>query len=175
MIFLESPWPILVIGIAIEAVLAILLLRTGLGRFLWAMLGVAVLTLAALMVERLVVTEREAVTDTIDACVAAIEANDLNRLLEHVSPSAMQPRADARWVLGRFEFRMARISNLEFTINRLTSPPTAKAKFKALAAATDRQGEVPYQSLSGVVTVTLRKEGGRWLVADYDRSAVGRP
>ena len=31
MIFLESPWPILLIGIAVEAVLAVMLLRTRAG------------------------------------------------------------------------------------------------------------------------------------------------
>ncbi len=175
MIFLESPWPVLLIGIAVEAVLAVLLLRTGQGRFLWAMLGVAALTLAGLLVERLVVTEREEVTDTLDACVAAVEANDLNRLLNYVSPTATQTRADARFVLGRALFETVWISNLEITINRLTSPPTAKAKFKAWVTGRDRLGEIPYRSEPIAVTVTLRKEKGHWLVADYDRSAAGRP
>ena len=60
-IFLESPWPILLIGIAVEAVLAVMLLRTGQGRLLWAMLGMAAVVLLGLAVERLVVTDREAV------------------------------------------------------------------------------------------------------------------
>ncbi len=174
MFLLESPWPILLAGVSIEAILAVLLLRTGQGRFLWAMLGVAAVTSTGLLVERLVVTEREAVTNTLDACAEAVEANDLQRLLDQVSPTATKPRADARWFMGRVEFRTVRISNLEITINRLASPPTARAKFKVLVVGLDRQGEFPYQSRAGTVTVTLRKENGRWLVANYDRTSVGQ-
>ena len=31
----------------------------------------------------------------------------------------------------------------------------------------DRRGEIPYQGFAETVTVTLRQERGRWLVADY--------
>ena len=37
---LESPWPALVFGIFAEALLGIILLRTGRGVLLWAMAGV---------------------------------------------------------------------------------------------------------------------------------------
>ena len=58
---IEDPTPILVVGILIEAVLAIALLRTGRGVLLWAMLAVAGLTGLGLLLERWVVTERERV------------------------------------------------------------------------------------------------------------------
>jgi hypothetical protein len=74
MIFLESPWPILLIGIAAEAVLAILLLRTGQGKWLLAMLGAGLVVLLGLLVERLVVTDGKLVQQTLDAAVAAVEA-----------------------------------------------------------------------------------------------------
>lgn len=174
-IFLETPWPILLVGIAVEAVLAIILLRTGQGRALWAMLGVAAFVFVGLLVERLVVTDHEGVSDTIDACVAAVEANDLNRLLEHVVPIAAEARADAQWAFGRFEFRAAHMSDPEITINQLASPPMATAKFHLLVAGRDRQGEVPYESYAQRVTVSFRKENGRWFVTDYDRDGFQRP
>jgi hypothetical protein len=167
MILLESPWPILLIGIAVEAVLAVALLRTGQGKVLWAMLGVGALVLTGLLIERLVVTEREAVEHTLDAAIDAVEANDINRLLECISPKAEPIRAAARMVLGRVEVRMARMTGLEITINRLTNPHTAKAKFRAIGSGRDRKGELPSQGFSEVVTVELRPEGGRWLVFDY--------
>ena len=77
MIFVESPWPILFIGIAIEAVLALLLLRTGLGKYLIAMIGVAVVVAAGLVVEHFVITDRKAVAQTLDAAVAAVRTNNL--------------------------------------------------------------------------------------------------
>lgn len=167
MIFLESPWPILVIGIAVEAVLAMTLLRTGQGRVLGAMIGVAVFVLLGLLVERLVVTDREAVGDALDAAAAAVEANNLDRLLDCVSPKAEKTRKDSRYVLGLCEFQKARICDLEITVNRLTSPPTAKAKFRAIGQAKDRSGQIPYQGFARWVTVTMRKEGDRWMIGDY--------
>jgi hypothetical protein len=165
-IFIESPWPFLLIGIAAEAVLAVLLVQTGRGKFLGAMLGVAVLTLAGLAVEHFVVTDRKAVANTLDEAVAAVEANDLGRVLACTAPTASKPRADARLVLGRFKVEMARMHNLEITINRLTSPPTATAKFVAMGHGQDRQGQMPYTSFSQHVVVELRCYDDRWLVTD---------
>ena len=59
--------------------------------------------LLGLLVERLVVTERKAVMQTLDAGVAAAKANDLNRLLDCISPQATETRNYARLVLGRVE------------------------------------------------------------------------
>ena len=164
---LESPWPILFIGIGVEAVLAVFLLRTGRGWALWAMLGVGLLTLTGLGLERLVLTDREAVEDTLDACAAAVEANDLDRLLGHISPTAPKTQDDARFVLSRVDVRKARINNLEIKVNRLTSPPTAKAKFRALGTGRDRKGEFPYRGYTTKVVVNLRREGDHWRIADY--------
>jgi hypothetical protein len=71
-------------------------------------------------------------------------------------------------VFERFEFRKARIHSLEIVINRLTSPPTATVAFQAVGNAKDRQGQSPYSGFAEPVSVTLRQEQGRWLVADYN-------
>jgi hypothetical protein len=168
MFFLESPWPILLIVIGVEAVLAVALLQTRRGYLLWAMIGVAAVGLVGLVVERLVVTDREAIENTLDAAVAAAEANDVGRLLDCISPTAENTRADARWMLSRVEVRSAYIHKLEITINQLTSPPTARAHFQVIGQGTDRKGEFPYQSYARAATVELRLEDDRWLVTGYD-------
>ncbi len=167
MFMLESPWPILLGGIVIEALLALALLRTGRGRFLWIMLGVGVLVGAGLLLERCITTDREAVEDCLDAIVAAAEANDINRLLENVSPKAVKVQIEARAVLSRVEVTKARLTDLETKINRLTNPPSAKVKFRVIGTARDRSGEIPYQGFAEFLAVDLRQENGRWLVFDY--------
>ena len=169
---LESPWPVLFTGIAIEAGLAIALLRTGQGKLLWWMLLVGVLTLAGFGIERLVVTDREAVTNTLDAAASAVEDNDLQRLLGCISPSAQQPRNQSRWVLDRFDVDNAWIRNLEIDFNRLTSLPTAHARFQAVGKGRDRKGQIPYNAYAQRVVVHLRLEGDRWLVTGYDIEGV---
>jgi enolase len=59
MIFLESPWPILFIGIFAEAILALILFRTGRGAVLWAIAGVALLVIAGVLVERFAMTDKK--------------------------------------------------------------------------------------------------------------------
>jgi len=164
---LESPWPVLFVGIAVEAGLAIALLRTGQGKLLWWMLAAGVLTLAGFGIERLVVTEREAITNTLDTAAEAVEDNDLERLLSCISPSAHGPRDASRWVLDRFDVEKAIIRNLEIDINRLTSPSTANAHFQAIGNGRDRKGEIPYRTYGERVIVKLRLEGDRWLVTGY--------
>jgi hypothetical protein len=167
MIFVESPWFWMLSGLAIEAALAIALLRSQRGSLIWAMLGVAVLTLAGLGLERFVVTDREAVAMTLDAGAAAAEANDLNRLLACIAPDAQKPRNFARWVLSQATLQEARVRDLEVSINRLTSPPTARARFMAVGRGRDRAGQLPYEVFARQVTVTLRQEGNRWLATDF--------
>ncbi len=167
MFMLESPWPIVLSGIVIEALLALALLRTGRGRFLWIMLGVGVLVGGGLLLERCITTDQEAVEDCLDAIVAAAEANDINRLLENVSPKAVKVQIEARAVLNRVEVTKARLTDLETKINRLTNPPSAKVKFRVIGTGRDRSGEIPYQGFAEYLAVDLRQENGRWLVFDY--------
>jgi len=167
MFLLESPWPILLTGIVVEAALALALLRTGRGRILWAMLGFGAIIAGGLLLERCVVTDREAVENCLDAIVAAAEANDINRLLENVSPKAGKVQVEARAVLSRVEVTKARLTDLETKINRLTSPPSAKVKFRVIGTGRDRMGEIPYQGFAEFLAVDLRLENGRWLVYDY--------
>jgi hypothetical protein len=166
-VFVESPWPWLFIGVAVETALAIALLRTQRGAVLWAMLGVAVVVASGLIVERLVVTDRKAIAQTLDAAVAAVEANDINRLLDCISPSAEGIRGQAGALLKRVEVRSVWVRGLEIKVNRLASPWTAQAGFLAVGNVRDRKNESPYETYSQQVTVKFRREGGRWLVAGY--------
>lgn len=166
-IFLESPWPILFLGIAVEAVLGMLLFQSGRGRLLWAMIGVGLLVVGGLVVERLVVTPREEVEQTLDKAVAAVNRHDLDSLLDCISPSAKEPRTLSRWVFQSFEIEDGHINDVQIDVNRLTSPPTASAKFMAVGRGKDRKGEIPYQNFAQPVSIKLQLQGGRWLVTHY--------
>jgi hypothetical protein len=168
MIFLESPWPILFVGIALEAILAIALARTGRGVLLWGMLGAAVLIVIGLVAERLVVTDQKSIRATLDEAAAAVAANNIDRLLKCISPSALAVRQRARLALRRIEVHEIRLSNLDIQINRLTALPTARVALRALGRGRDRLDRFPYDSFAEPLTVELRKENGRWLVTGYE-------
>ena len=131
------------------------------------MIGVGVFTISGLIVERLVVTDRKAIQRTIDSAVDAILANDLDRLLDCVSPTAEQTRVEARLVFSRVEVTSVHLLNVEITIDYKSRPYTAGA-FSGHRPGEDRRGEIPYQGFNEKATVALRLEGKRWLVFAYD-------
>jgi hypothetical protein len=164
---IESPWPWLLGGIVVEGVLAVMLLQTRRGTLLLAMAGVAIVTGLGLVAEHFVMTDRKAVRQTLDEGVAAVRANDLNRLLNCISPTAERARALSRYIFNRARFDGADIYRLDVTVNRQTSPPTAMARFDVVGQGKDRMSEYPYGSFARHVEVELRLEHGRWLATDY--------
>ena len=112
------------------------------------MIGVLVVTLGLVVVERLVVTEREEVAQALDAVAVALTTNDLPRVLTFVSQSAPQTRAAAQSNLAqssdshrggwqRFEDRSA----------SRRQPPTATARFVARFSGSDKSGQTPIRQV----------------------------
>jgi hypothetical protein len=168
MMFLESPWPILIIGLAAEVVLAVILIQTGRGALLAAMAGVAAVVGIGLLVEHFAVTDRKLITQTLDEAAAAVEANDPPRVLALLASDADETRSAAKEHLGKAEFVQVKIFSLEIHVVRTTSPPTAKATFNVLATGKWRNGEFGEQTLRPFpMFVGLRYESGRWLITSH--------
>ncbi|MEX0713723.1 MAG: hypothetical protein WD278_15395 [Pirellulales bacterium] len=92
----EDSTGLIVAGVAIELVLAVALIKTGRGTLATVMLGALILVLAGVAVEKLVMTDRERVEAELDALAKALEANNVQRVLSHIHPSAAVVRARAR-------------------------------------------------------------------------------
>jgi hypothetical protein len=163
----ENPMPAIVSGLVVAAVLAVILVRTGRGAIFAAMGVVLALTGLAVLVEWLVVTERERVEAVIYGGAAAVEANDHARLKQYLAPEAAQLRNWAGQLFRRLEFTSVRLSRLEIRIIRHTSPPTAKAEVSALVSFQDRLGEAPYRAYPAHGMVELRLIDDQWLVTGY--------
>lgn len=124
---LEDPMPIILFGIIAEAVLGVVLLRTGRGVVLWAMIGVLLLVAAGVGVEWLVMTDAEQVEAVVEGVAAAVAANDRDRVKKYLDPSAKGLRSRVDWEFDRVDFAEARVTNLEITVDDTASPPTAEA------------------------------------------------
>ena len=164
---LEDPTLFIFLGIVIEAVLGIVLFRTGRGILLWIMLGVLFVSLTCIIGQRFIITERKRVIQTLDGIVAALENNELNGVLAYIEPDAVHPRDGARMASNLVVINSARYSSLDVEINQLTSPPTANLSFNGLINFHLRRGESPYENYPAKFTLTMRKHGDRWLVEDY--------
>ncbi len=170
MFFLESPWPILIVGLVAEALLAVALFRTGRGKLLWPIGGVALLVLLGLVAERYTVTDTKLVRQTLDAAAAGLVANDKDRVKACIVPDPDgDPTRAATDEAFRYPvvFRRISISDLDVKFNDRTSPPTADATFMVYVTVRVRG---PDSTEIGEITkpvnmkIKLRKHSGRWLV-----------
>jgi hypothetical protein len=166
MLFFESPWPILIVGLVVEAALAIALFRTRRGAVLGAMAGVALLVLLGVLIERSTVTDTKQVRQTLEAAAGGLQANNAGQVFACIvpGPDGEVARKKVNWALSVAEFRELSISNLEVKFNYQMSPPTAETTFKVLVRGADRSGLVPERYALVSIAVKLRKESGRWLV-----------
>jgi len=167
MIFLESPWPILILGLVLETILAIALFRTGRGVVLGVMAGVALVVLLGVLIERLTVTDTKRVRQTLMAAAAGFQANNAAQVNACIVPDAdgNEARRLVAWALSTAEFHELTIRNLEVKFNYRTSPPTATTTFMVWVRGIGRRdadlGEI---SRPVAMQVELRKESGCWLV-----------
>jgi len=166
----ENPWPAVIVGLAVQAGLAVLLVRSGRVVVLAAMAAAAALTAALVLLELGVVTEREKIEEALFGAAAAVESNDLPALLAHVSPSAGELRAMAEATLAEVRMTEARITgDLEISVNELTLPVSARATFIGRASGDVRRGGAVHSSLVSRFDVKLAREGDRWLIQQVER------
>ena len=166
---LENPLPAILAGIVVEAILGVILVRTGRGMVLGIMGGVLLLVLALVGIEALVVTEPERVEQALEAGRAALEANDTDAVIACLAPQAEATQRLVRWAMRRVELTRVKITQLDVgPINALTSPPSVKVRMAALIEFRDRQGEFPYNHRPIEFDLTLRRYDDRWLVTEHE-------
>ncbi|HZZ73379.1 MAG TPA: hypothetical protein VFE24_14085 [Pirellulales bacterium] len=168
-VFFENSWKFLILGGLIEIGLIALLVKSGRGMWIYVMAAVALLTGGLVCLERLVVTPREQVEKALYAAAAAVESNNLNAVLDTISPTAKEMRADLRARLPNYKIdRVSIKSDLAITVNDLTAPPTARAEFHVVVTGGDRAGNFHDMSYPIFLTVYFERQGDRWLMSGYD-------
>jgi hypothetical protein len=166
--FIESPWPSVVLGIGLEAILAIYLVRSGRAVVIAAMVGVLALVAGLVVLERIIVTETEQVEDTLDEVAQALVANDSSAVLALFSGRSPR-RAEVRSAMSRVTISEARIGNdLEIRLNQLTSPPSAAAYFTGHVQLKGARETIPYEHVLRKFKVTLHKEADRYRIFDFE-------
>jgi len=176
MFLLEDPWPVILMAAVAEAVLAIVLWRTGRGVLLVAMLALLAVAGALVGLEWLVVTEREEVEQAILAGAAAIESNNPDAALSYHTPGNPEISRMVRWAMNRVEFKRVKVTHLEVgEINRLASPPMVRARVIGIVEFEDRRGQIPYNTRPFDLELVMRQSEGRWLVESHEWRADRPP
>lgn len=164
--FFENPLWLGICGALVTIVAAFLWMQTGARSAAATALVAIILTVLLVLVSLRVETDREKVIQTINQVADAVESNDLQRVLGHISPNAMQGLRRARHELPQFTFREARMTRLKSVlINRNSTPPTALAEFSVIVdvSANGQQARVPL-----FVKAYFVQDADRWLVRDYE-------
>jgi ketosteroid isomerase-like protein len=167
----EHPFYIAAIGFGAIVILGGSWIKTG-RRVLLYLLGAAIaLTVALLAVERLVVTDREAVQDTLYQMARDVEKNDLRLVLSHVHEDAERSIVEqAEYEFPRQTFKKVKIweNKLEIAIHSERNPPEATAKFFVTIEGDFWKGQYPSQTVLLDVTVNFRQdEDGNWKLVSY--------
>ncbi|HMO84703.1 MAG TPA: hypothetical protein PKC18_07265 [Lacipirellulaceae bacterium] len=172
----ESPLPILVVGGLVSAAALIVFLARRDGMSLTAVAVTAVVTLALLLAERLIVAPREQVAAAIDGIVASIRGNDVKGVLAWVDPQARQIRADVQRLMPELKVTAANATRHDkVAVDMQGQPPTAHAQILATLIAVHERTAAPVAYVKQLVEMRWVQRDGRWLLADYTAHYDGRP
>ena len=166
---LEDPLPIALGGIVAAVLAAAIVAQHGRTATFVAVSVVSLVTVGLLLLESFVVTTVEEVENTLAAIAADLTSNDVDAVTAHISPSHEGLRRLAQSRLGEFEIMTAKIgSDLNVTINQLTSPPSAIAEFTGRIELNKRRGQLVHNNVVRRFTVNFAREGEKWLVSGYN-------
>ena len=172
---LENPVPIWAVGAVLATFAAIVLAARRNLPSLFALVGVVLLTLILVLVECLVVTEREEVEAAVYRLAAAVESGDLPAVFAMLDPAAVNVRSDATLLMPRLKIAKARVGGqLTVEVDLSTKPPQAVSRFRGLLDAVDTRSGVKFVYYDEVEITWLRQKG-RWLVDDYTAKYRGKP
>lgn len=173
----ESPTTALIVGGLTTALLITGFLQTGWKSLLVGTLLTIAATIGMVVLERMVVTERERVEQVIYDVAACVERNDVEAAISHVHSGASRIRDHAKREFSSWKFsRVVVKSNLEVKLTPTENPQTAVASFNVVVVLSDASESIKDQHVARMVQVTLRKEQDEWRVWSYTHmNPLGNP
>jgi hypothetical protein len=164
--FTENPLPPVVIGIVVGAGLVVGLAKTGKRGFLWGIVATLAVVVVSVVMERMIVTPREAVTATIEEMRAALAANDRATLLANIDPTNIPLRNKVQIDLAQLTVTEAKINELKVDVDE--SGKFAKADLKGVVHFEGSASTLMVKFVAVRISVDLRKQepDGKWLVKD---------
>ena len=164
--FTENPWPVLFVLALVELVLIITIKVRGQGMWLKLAFAVPVVAAIVVLVELLIVTDREAVKSEVKSLADAVREENMDRILSHISRDYDDGgvtyetfKSNVTVLLGMLDLDSVTLFFEEIEAMR---DGRMMAKFKALTIG--KVSSVPYGSHPSRWQIYLRQTDGRWLV-----------
>lgn len=127
------------------------------------------LMVTAIVVERMIVTDQEKISETLDHLADAVRNNNEAELLLRISDRAPEVEQAARGHLKRWEIDYCSITWKEAAaINGSASPPEANVRFSAFVRGHEKsEGGLEGGDVIGIKLRLQRESDGEWRVVDY--------
>ena len=151
--------------------------RTGQRGWLFAMVGAVVLMIAGLIVDRLIVTDREAIEKTLAQIARDVQSNNLRALSRHIYSGAPELQQKAKAELPNYRFEECRITRIhQVEIDAETEPRSAIVEFNVVARGTFKHAgmELTDTVRRWVRLQMVREKDGRWTVQNYEHASPER-
>jgi hypothetical protein len=164
----EQPWTLLLCGLFVTAVFFFFWTQFARPFLLYAMFVALLVTGLLIGIERLWVTDREAVIATLYQIARDVKQDNLPRLLQYIAPEAVGIRQLAESEYQRYQVSQLRITRVwEVTVEDQRQPPQAVAKLSIVVRGGFRGASVDEKVMRYVV-VYLRRYGEEWKVYSYE-------
>jgi hypothetical protein len=172
---LENPIAIAVVGALLATVALVVFLSRRTTGPLAALIGILAATGLLLLLERWVVTDREAVEYALADMLTAIEANDLPAATAFADSAEPGIKSDMEALMPQVKVQTANAGAVAVETNPHANPPTATSHFQAYLHGTHGSSGQPLAYINQRVDIEWVKRGERWLVSGYTAYYDGQP
>jgi len=167
----EQPLIIVFLGVALILGLGAAWSASGRNELLYTAATALALLIVGLVVERLVVTDREAVRATVLQIARDVQSNNRRAVKQHISSTAPQLKQKAEAEMPNYQFTECRVTRIHLVdVDRYVEPRSAMVELNLIVSGTfqhsgfEAEGTFP----RWVKLHMLREKDGRWTVADYE-------
>lgn len=170
----DQPLIIVLLSVAVLTGVAITWITTGHKALLYVLIAGVALAALLLVVERMVVTDREAIDATLQQMARDVASNVPAKITQHISPSAPSLQAQANAEMPNYKFSTLRITKIhEIKVNADAEPRTAVVEFNIIATGTFKAGSdvLADANIPRWVQLDLVKDpDGAWRVKNYQHA-----
>ena len=170
----ENPLPIYAIGAVLTTVCGMAFLARRSLPSLLALIGVVVLTLLLVIVERVVVTEREQVETTLQLLMADVESGDIPAVLARIDSAALPMRADVEKLMPQATIKDTGATAVRVEVDADAEPMTATSRFRGKIDGIHRRSGMRVFFFDEV-EINWVKRNDKWLAESYAVKIKGQP
>jgi hypothetical protein len=170
---------LVVVALGVAAILALGAAWSSSGRkeLLYAVGAAFALLIAGLIVERVVVTDQEAIRATLQQIARDVKSNNRSAVTRHIHSAAPSLKQKAEAELPNYLFTECRITKINLIdVDSSADPRSALVELNLIASGTFKHEgfEVSDTIPRWVKLHLLRENDGRWTVAEYEHDSPQR-